>query len=164
MVLPIVLSVLAIVPCFFLWAALHELSHYAALKRYRPNATASFKLYPHREYDRFFWARINWEFDGEDITDRELAWVSLAPRVPDLIGALAAPVIAWLVPWPWALPLVVVAAGSLVDLATGSIGRDPESDLKRAARGLETSVWAFRVPGWLLVLGSAAATVLGLAL
>jgi len=166
MILPLALAALAVIPSFFLWAALHELAHYAVLKSYRPNASASFTLYPHREYGRFFWARINWEFDGEDITDRERAWVSLAPRIPDLVGATAAPLLAWLLPWPWPWTLiaVVVAAGSLLDLAIGSIGHDPESDLKRAARGLGTSVWAFRVPGWLLALGSAAATILGLAL
>ena len=164
MTLPIVLSVVALVATFFLWAALHELTHYIVLKKYRPEATASFKLYPHREYGRFFWARVAWEFDGEDINAYELAWVSIAPRFPDLVGVNLTVALAWLLPWPWVLPAVVLAAGSLVDLAVGSIGRDPESDLLRVSRGWQTSPWPLRILGWLLVLASAAATVFGLAL
>ena len=145
MTLPLVLSAVALVATFFLWAALHELAHYAVLKKYRPEATASFKLYPHTTNGRFFWAEVSWEFEGEDINDYELAWVSIAPRFPDLVGVNLTVALGWLLPWPWALPFVVLAAGSLVDLAVGSVGRDPESDLMRASRGWQTSPWAFRV-------------------
>ena len=143
--------VVAIVAAFFLWASLHELAHYAVLKRYRSNAEGRFTLYPHCHDGRFLWARISWEFEGVDLSPTELAWVSFAPRWLDLAGVLGTTVLALCSGWSWwALWFVILLGGSFFDLLVGSLGTDPESDLQRATRGWGISRWALRVPGLVL--------------
>jgi len=156
--------VVAVVAAFFLWASLHELSHYIAIKRYRSNAKGEFFLYPHRHEGRFLWARVSWEFEGVELSPTELAWVSFAPRWPDLVGVIGTTVLALALGWSWwALWLVILLGGSFFDLLIGSLGVNAESDLQRASRGWGISPWALRVPGLTLTLLLMTLTTYGLA-
>jgi hypothetical protein len=155
-------GLLLLVATFFLWALLHELSHFLWVLGLRPDADGDFKLYPHRAGGRFLWASVDWTYGGERMTPSELAWVSWAPRWPDLAGAAGAVLCAWLLDGWWSLASAAVLSGGMVDMAVGSIGYDPESDLRKAARGWAVSPWILRILGWSTVVAAGSLTVTGL--
>jgi len=150
-----------VVPAFFTWAAIHELAHYFAARAQRSLTLATFKIYPHKRDGRFVWASVSWDYAGPDMTPRELAWVYAAPRVPDAFAVVLAP-LAGFMPEPWmaATWLVLFGAG-LVDLAVGSMGISPESDLRRWAREGAIAPWVLRAGGWSFVIGSAGLAIAG---
>lgn len=158
--LPWLVAALAAVPAFFLWSAVHELSHYLAARVFRKVVSVDFKLYPHVDpIAGFRWAAVWWEYEGPEILPVEDAAISVAPRIPALAACLLAPVAAAM-PEPWAAALwAVLVGGGIVDQAVGSIGWNRHSDLQRFARGGGHDLWTLRVAGWLTVLGSASTTI-----
>lgn len=162
MIIGIVGMVVCAVVSFFLWAGLHELSHAWVFKRYYPDVKITYALYPHRHNDRFFWARISWASGLLD--PKQLAWVSIAPRVPDLIGIVVTAGLTLLLGWGWwVLWLAVLTGGSFIDLMVGSLGTHPESDLQRVVRGWGISKWLLRIPGMALAFIFMVVAVYGLA-
>lgn len=155
-------AALLIVPSFFVWSAVHELSHYVAARCLRKISSASFKLYPHVEEDgHFAFASVSWKYASYDqtLSPAEDAAVSVAPRVPNLLAVILAPM-ACLMPEPWlAAAWAVLVGAGLVDLAFGSIGTTSASDLQRFVRGGGHNVWVVRIVGWLLAISSASLTV-----
>jgi hypothetical protein len=148
-------------PAFFVWSAVHELSHYVAARCLRRLSSASFKLYPHMQDGHFVFASVSWTYDSYDqtLSPAEDALVSIAPRVPDLLAVVLAPM-ACLMPEPWiAAAWAVVVGAGLVDLAFGSIGTTSASDLQRFVRGGGHDVWVVRIVGWFLALSSASLTI-----
>lgn len=147
---------LGFLPLFFLWAALHEVMHYLAASSVREVDRVHFKLYPHTDpVAGFRFASVSWYQRGPPLEGRAEAWVYLAPRVPDLVGALLFPLAALFPGW-WAYIWALVWLGGLIDGAWGSIGYTPHSDLRRGAQGLGISPWWLRIAGWALFTSSAA--------
>jgi hypothetical protein len=91
-------------------------------------------------------------------TPREDAAISLAPRIPNLIAVVLTPLSA-LLPGNWAILWLLVWGSGLIDLAYGSIGFSPFSDLRKAAENLEISPWLLRGLGFLFVSLSACWTL-----
>lgn len=151
MIIGIVGLAVSVVASFFLWATLHELAHGYVFKSYYPDIKVTYTLYPHKHNDRWFWARVSWA--ASPLTPAQLAWVSIAPRLPDIIGAAATVLVVWLLgPMTWWVAIAgVLLGGSLVDLGVGSVGKHEESDLMRAARGWGWSPWLLRISGFALV-------------
>lgn len=147
---------------FFVWAAVHELSHYVVLRSFVKVESAKFRLYPHRARNgRLVWASVEWR--AEAPTARQMSWVSMAPRLPDLAGCAGACISAWV--WGWSLPglaMTALLAGAVVDLGVGSTGVSAESDLRRASRGWDVPPWLFRVSGFAVVVASSAGVLYGL--
>jgi tetrahydromethanopterin S-methyltransferase subunit E len=155
----LLIAVLLALPAFFMWSALHELSHYLMARRYRTITEASFRLYPHVEGSNFVFASVLWEHDGAPFTPAEDAAISFAPRILDLLAVILTP-LATLMPEPWlATSWCVLIGAGLVDLSYGSIGYTAASDLQRFAMGGGHSVWVVRIIGWALAVSSAALTV-----
>lgn len=148
------------VASFFLWAALHEFSHGLAAKIELGSGTiVRYKLYPHfMPSGRFVFAEASWgSLSSKALEPRVKARIMLAPRVPDLVGATLFPLTApvdfgvW-----WSILLAVAAGGALVDLAVGSLGIAPDSDLRAAASTLYRSPWKFRIIGFSIAAVSVA--------
>ena len=138
---------------FFVWAAVHELSH-AVVARWKLGARDfQFKLYPHWTVEgRFVFASVHWipERNGLEVG------VLLAPRVPDLLAVALFPLTAPVdfLEW-WQVALGCLAGGGLVDLFVGSLGISPLSDMRLAVREAKTNPNVLRVPGMVLVAVSA---------
>lgn len=163
MVLYVIVGVVALVPLFFLWSFIHELAHFRMLKRFQPEATAKYRIYPHvHERLGFVFASVTWENLQRPLEGSNRAWVSIAPRIPDTIGACLALGCAWtLSGWP-AYVLTFLFGGSLLDMGYGSIGYNETSDLRRAAKGWGINPWVLRLAGWGFAVGVATGIVVGL--
>lgn len=160
--IPIPVLVL-IIPCFFLWSAIHELSHLVVAKLQRDYVVRpSFKLYPHIDEvsQEFRWASISWEYPRDPkLSGKEFAAIMLAPRVLGLIAAIALP-FACLLPELWMISSWLTIWGcGLIDLAYGSIGFSANSDLRVAALNLNISPWILRIAGWSVAIVSVAITI-----
>ncbi len=142
----IIIALLLVIPCFFLWSAIHEFSHYLVARSLRKITEIKFKIYPHEDPNfGFVWASFSWNFEGAPLTDKELAMVSVAPRFMDAIAGLLFPFFVFFGPiW------FVVFGSGLVDLAAGSFGGHNESDLMRTARGFNVSPLILKICGWTL--------------
>lgn len=152
-------AALCAVPAFFAWSAIHELSHYVAAASIRRMMWAKFRIYPHVAPGiGFVWASVEYDYEGPNMTAREDAMVSIAPRVMDALAVVATPLAAFL-PEPWMAGTWVVMMGAgVVDLAVGSVGASPGSDLMRASHGFGVSPWVVRIAGWFFVVASATFT------
>lgn len=134
---------------FFLWTTIHELSHIAAVKMTCGASIWRIWPYPHVNKGSFYWARAMW-WPLRQVNSEEQIWISLAPRIPDVIAALLFPLFLAL---HWWIPAIIAGAG-LVDLFTGSLGIRDHSDLRRAARAWKLSPWVLRVAGMAVIIAS----------
>ena len=156
----ILVILIGALPAFFLWSAMHELSHYFAVRLMRKITGGIFKIYPHFEGSSFVFASVTTAYAGDPLSNRENAMQLLAPRVLDLLAVILVPLAGLFVaPWLQALWLVVWGAG-IVDLAVGSNGISETSDLRRASDALGWNPWILRVIGWTFVVMAAVVTLL----
>lgn len=147
------------VPAFFLWAAIHEFSHLLMVQRLEGLVDWEVHLLPGMTEKGWRWSYIRW-VSTRTATDKQQGWISLAPRIPDLIAAVAFPFAA-LIPNDWLMAFAsVLVGGGLVDLANGSVGWSPHSDLQKASRAWGISPWLLRVLGFTAVVASSAAYLL----
>lgn len=162
MIAALIVALVAVVPSFFLWSAIHECSHYFVASRFRKVVGVEFKLYPHIDPQAGFrWAAIRWLYLGVPPLSGEQALIFIAPRFPDLLAVILTPLV-WLMPWPWlgALWLVLMGAG-LVDLMVGSVGYNALSDLRIFCEKGNHDIWVWRILGWTLALLSAGISLVG---
>jgi len=162
MLAALIVSIVALVPAFFIWSAIHEYSHYFVASHQRKIVGVEFKIYPHVDPEAGFrWAAISWFYPEIPPLNGEQALIFIAPRFPDLLSVLLTPFV-WLMPWPWlgALWLVLMGAG-LIDLTVGSIGHNKLSDLKRFCELGNHDIWVWRILGCTLALVSAGISLTG---
>jgi hypothetical protein len=135
------------------WTVIHEVSHIAAASMVGKISEPKIIPYPHftkRDGKKnFYFARATWRWEDGYPSDKKRAFVSLAPRIPNLLACIL--LIGDMVFLSSNL-LLIFCIGGLVDLAIGSIGYREKSDLRRAATRLNVSPWIFRVVGWVIVL------------
>lgn len=135
---------------FFLWASIHEVTHFLAVKHFRPNATGKFKLYPHRvkSSGRFVFAFASWEYTGKVLTNKENGWIYLAPRIPSLVGIIITILISiFLSAGTLSYILLILTGGSAVDMFINSLGINERSDIQIVSRAWEIPVSIFRIVG-----------------
>lgn len=148
----IALYILVGIATYWVWMLIHELSHITAAKTQLNVTWWKLIPYPHMTDGGFAWARVRWTYMG-DITNGQRAFISLAPRIPDLIG-LAVLQAAWFMSGPLMWFWTIFWFGAVVDLAYGSIGKSDGSDLRKASVALKWSPWILRVGGWILALAA----------
>lgn len=143
---------LAVLVSYFLWTVIHELSHLAVAKMLRHVTWFKIRPYPNRMGDTWFFASVTWKHDGDELTPAEIAAISSAPMILDIVGGFITMVVAAAVTGP-ALPLaLVLAGGCLIDMFVNSLGLSEKSDLQKTARGWGVSPWWIRVAGGGFVL------------
>ena len=148
------------IPLFFLWAAVHELLHIGVLHLCVPVDRWSIKVYPHFHRGSFRFAAASWtaHYPAGLEERRRMEWrVSLAPRLANIVAAVAFPLsplfatewvgFAWAIFW----------GSNLLDLAWGSIGHAESSDLRKASVALDWNPLVLRTLGFSLFIVSAAA-------
>lgn len=150
----ILAAILTAIPAYFIWTALHELSHYFVAGRFRQLSNVKFKLYPHKDPGQdFVWASVEYTTSGM-LSPIETTAVMLAPRALGLLALILLPLSA-LFPFMWLQAVWMVFWGAgVVDMAWGSIGYTATSDLQRAAKSMRWNPWFLRILGWSLVLVS----------
>jgi len=145
------------------WVLIHEFSHIAAASLVGKVVNPKVIPYPHftekNGKKRFYFARATWKWKRGYPTDKKRAFVSLAPRVPNLLACVLLVLNLTLLS---SNLLLIFSIGGLVDLAVGSIGYKEKSDLRRASKRLNVSPWVFRVVGWLIVIAVGVPTILKL--
>ena len=151
----IMLAIILAVPIIFLaWAAIHELSHYLVARKYLNIISVDFFLYPHKSKSLgFVWARVKWLADRIP-TNYELANISVAPRIPNLIAAIMFTL--WSL-MPTNILMLLWSGfwiGGLIDLFVGSLGINKQSDLQRVSNGWNLEPWILRVAGMSVVFSS----------
>lgn len=119
---------------YFVWAYIHEYAHLFALRNIRHVKSYSFRLYPHKHPQLgFVFASVSYDYD-DDLDDKELAYVSFMPRIPDYIAVLILPLIHMFfnnVP----LFLTAILLGGYIDLLRGSYSRNETADIVRYCDG-----------------------------
>ena len=146
----IIVGALLVIPAFFLWTSIHELSHLAAAKLLVGADLEEMKLYPHVDpVAGFRWGSVQWRWKGRPPTDKAWAGIMFAPRLPNLAAALGFPFVGLLpVTGTLFVALCVFVGAGLVDLGNGSMGMGKYSDLRRGAGYLKKSPWLFRIAGF----------------
>lgn len=139
---------------FFVWAAIHELAHALTARICLRAHDFKFKLYPHTTpAGNFLFASVSWV----QPMSAHSALVSLAPWAPDLLGCALFPFTSpvdfsfW-----WSVLLACLAGGAVVDLAVGSFGISPDSDLRVGARLAKVNANALRIAGFIAAAASVA--------
>lgn len=148
----IIAYILFAVFTYLAWTLIHEASHIAAASLVGKISDPKIIPYPHfTKKDgkkNFYFARASWRWEDGYPTDKKRAFVSLAPRIVNLLACVL--LILDLAFFSSNL-LLIFCLGGLVDLAVGSIGLREKSDLRRASSRLKVSPWIFRIIGWVIV-------------
>tara|TARA_Y100000590_G_scaffold468588_1_gene651889 strand:- start:771 stop:1973 length:1203 start_codon:yes stop_codon:yes gene_type:complete len=143
-----------------LWCGIHETAHIIAARSYTKLSNVKFKLYPHKNKSLgFVWASVSWKPEKR-LSDSEFAWVSIAPRFPDILAVILFPLWALMPNGTAMLIWGAIWGAGLIDLFVGSLGISKTSDLRRAAKGWECNPWILRINGMMLILVSAVTGVL----
>lgn len=148
----VVLLILAVPVLLFVWTCIHELAHLVAAKLIVGADLIEFRPWPHTGDKGFRWGSVSW-FWYREPTAKESAFVSLAPRIPNLVAALLLPV-SLLLPYPWSWIVGGFLGAGLVDFLNGSVGKSEHSDLRKASVRLQVSPWLLRVIGLVAILVS----------
>lgn len=139
---------------WFLWTLLHEMSHAVFAKILLKAKDFKFKLFPHiNENKKFLFASVSWIPLEETRTDTKEAIVLLAPRLMNLVAAIAFPFLL-LFPMPFAMAWAILWGAGLVDLFVGSLGISSESDIRRAGKLLNFNSNVIRILGLATILAS----------
>lgn len=147
-----ILSELVVV--WFLWTFLHELSHAVFAKVLLKAKDFKYKLFPHiDENKKFLFASVSWMATEENKNDTKEAIVLLAPKVMNVVAAIAFPFLL-LLPMPFAMAWAILWGAGLVDLFVGSLGISSESDIRRAGKLLNFNSNVIRILGLTTILAS----------
>lgn len=137
-----------------LWVIIHETSHALAAKLLMKAQDFHFKLYPHiTEEKKFLFASVSYMVSTTVRTDTKEAIVLLAPRLMNLVAAIAFPFLL-LFPMPFAMAWAILWGAGLVDLFVGSLGISSESDIRRAGKLLNFNSNVIRILGLATILAS----------
>ncbi|MHA1665942.1 MAG: hypothetical protein ACTSW7_01040 [Candidatus Thorarchaeota archaeon] len=90
---------------------------------------------------------------GKLPTKKQQAAISIAPRIPDILGAIALPFTCY-TSEPFSYFLMIFFGSALIDLFVGSLGMSKKSDLRKASNKLGLSPWWLRIFGFLTILCS----------
>lgn len=113
------------------WTYIHEGAHLLALKRFKEVTSWTIKPYPHKHPELgFVYGSVNYEYKGI-LTLKQDALVSIAPRVPNLIGCVLFCVNTGSMYWD------IFFAGAVVDLIRGSLPLRETSDICRYSKGFK---------------------------
>jgi hypothetical protein len=149
------LALLLVVPCFLIWSAVHEYSHWVAAKLLLGARNPKFKLYPHKYKDTFRWASVRYTVTTDRFLPAGRALISLAPRLPGLIACTLMPVGLLLSGYLQIVWFMLFGSG-VVDYMMGLIGKSPHSDLQKASAFLGMNPWRLRIySSWPLLIPAA---------
>lgn len=145
---------LCVVASWFLWTALHELSHVVAARAFRKLTKVRFFLWPHMHEGDFYFARVQfWWEEGGPLKPSEEVTMKLAPRLLNIVAAIAFPFVA-LFSWPWNFAWAIGWGAGLIDFFVGSLGISPFSDLRMSAERLRIDPNVIRIIGLTIILVS----------
>lgn len=151
-----IIAIVAAAPVSYaVWVLMHEYSHISVAHMLVEVAEYRIKLIP--DLKNWTWARTWWT-TRQQTTDTQRALIAAAPRLPDVLAAVALP---WVVDWPWA---VILVGGGVVDLCTGSIGYSPRSDLRIVSNRVGVNPWLLRVGGMTVFAASVVSALLAFCL
>jgi len=145
-----ILLVLELPVVWFIWTALHELSHVAVAKMFLNIVKVNYWLYPHYDNNNFYFARVQYFHDIAEISRTKEALIYLAPRFMNLIAAISFVFFSYF-PVPWNFVWLIFWGAGLVDFIVGSLGISPYSDLRKASEALQISPDVLRVCGFLVI-------------
>jgi hypothetical protein len=142
---------LFLIGTYLTWGYLHEFAHLLVMKTYRKVTEWDIVPFPHMHEGRFYFARVHYRYESPILSDKEQARVAVAPRVVDLAAISTIVLLSNLNYFNiWVMTFL---CGGIVDLITGSIGRNPQSDFNRYSKhmGPHPNIW--RLAQWLAVVG-----------
>lgn len=133
---------------WLIWTALHELSHYLMAKHFADLDDVKWWLYPHRDAEgNLYFAKIEWKWLGPVPSAFQHALIYLAPRIMNVVAAIALPFAA-LLPLPWMIAWIIFWGAGIVDFFVGSLGMSELSDLRQASKYLKIDAYNLRVFGF----------------
>jgi len=146
-----ILFLLELPAVWFLWTLAHEASHVIVANIVAEITDVKWWLYPHKdEAGNFYFAKVQWLWDPNEVKPNELALIYLAPRLMNIVAALALPFAA-LFPLPWMIAWIIFWGAGIVDFFVGSMGINEYSDLKRAAAALNIEPNIIRITGFSVI-------------
>lgn len=136
------ISIIILIILFPFWALLHEVSHLLASHWLVGLKEWDLTIVPRYKDGRWLFARYEW-IPVKEPTKGQYFIINLAPRIPNLIAAIA------FVFTPW--PLALFWVGGLIDLGVGSWGKSVKSDLRRASVNANINPWYLRIGGFTVI-------------
>ena len=122
---------------FFMWVYLHEYAHLLMLSRFKEIKGYIIRPYPHKHKELgFVYGSVSYDYEGE-LTEEELAWVSIAPRFANMM-VLPCALFIDLNTLPWLALLI----GGVVDLLRGSMTGKESADIRRYSEGFDVPLRA----------------------
>ena len=142
-----------VIPLFFLWVFLHEMSHILAVHGTIEGKRWQIKMCPYTsDKGSFRWAGYSYVSKRKP-NSKELVMISLAPRIMNLVAVIAFPFGVFFSGLSAAIWFVFWGAG-LVDFGIGSIGYSVDSDLRVASVAMGLKPWVLRVAGFSLLVAT----------
>lgn len=140
--------IIVLVILYPFWALVHEYSHILTAHLITGVKSHRVSILPTYKDGHWRFAHAQWTAASEP-SQTGRALIYFAPRIPDLVGALAFSLTA-LVPWPW--PWALFWSGALIDLGVGSWGKSSDSDLRRFCELTGVDPWRMRVGGFAVIV------------
>lgn len=157
--LSVILGVVSVVAAYFLWCYIHEMSHVLMVKKLVGIQWYKIRLLPDFKSGSIRFASCQY-LPVRERTDDEIAAISMAPRIPDLIAAFLLPFGALFLGGLLLQFWIIFLGAGVVDLIWGSIGYSPSSDLRTAAAAQGQTPTAKRLAGFFFAAVSIVATLL----
>lgn len=159
MILSMILAILVtLIISYFFWAFVHEGSHVVAASLTSGIQWFKIMLFPHKYKGTFRFAGCEY-LPKREMTKEEYGFVSFAPRIPDLIAAIALPMAGFFDFGVYYAMWITFWTCGLVDFFIGSLGISKYSDLRRASACFNISPWILRVFGFSVIAISAFITI-----
>lgn len=150
MILSVVVVVALALASFFGWSYIHEISHVLMAKKLIGLQWYKLKLYPHKYKDTWRWAAVEY-LPVRNATEREQAWISIAPRFPGIFAALMFVFTGFMSSGLLAVVWAILWGSGLVDMFVGSVGTSQHSDIHKAAKGFKQDPLVFRLVGLTII-------------
>ena len=144
-------SLIVILPItYFVWLCIHEALHVWLAMKFG-GEIKSIKLYPHK-------FKGDWRFAGvyyylSEVSDSKRGWISFAPRIAALVGAIICFLMTELDAGPY---VTTILFGGIVDMFVASVATSDNSDLKKWSRA-----WGHNPLFW-RAIGVSASLMLGI--
>ena len=142
----VLFAILLSLASYFAWTYIHEMAHLLMAKKLVGVTKYEMKLYPHRYNGELRWGSVKYWMKRQS-TDDEDYFISIAPRLPNMLACALFPLAAFMNGW-FALVWMIFWGAGIVDLMYGSIGWSEYSDLIQAAVSKKINPWRLRLLGF----------------
>lgn len=154
----LILAIIILLVSTVLHLVLHEAMHLLFIRIFRKIENITFKPWPHKHESRWYWGRVEATIKGDPLNKHETFFMKMAPRLWNILALVLLPCLTTF-GWPWMLVWAALWIPGIVDLIVGSIGMNPESDIRKASEAYNINANVIRILQIAFVLISIMVTI-----